>query len=251
MASIEMPELAQASTWPDEEIVRRTLDGDALLFEVLMRRHNRRIYRAVRSILRDDAECEDAMQEAYVSAFAHLAQFAGRAKFSTWLTRIAVNEAIKRSSARGKFELFELEDYEGEDNGAMPAFHSSSPTPEAHASRRELSGLLEDAILSLPLAYRAVVMLRDLEEMSTCEAAEALSVTEGNIRVRLHRAHELLREELLARVGESSPEAFGFQAPRCDRVVQAVFARLGIRSNRQGLAVHDPSHASDSQGKSS
>ena len=102
MTSIGMQELAQASAWPDEEIVRRILDGEALLFEVLMRRHNRRIYRAVRSILRDDSECEDAMQEAYVSAFTHLSQFAGRAKFSTWLTRIAVNEAIKRSSQHRK-----------------------------------------------------------------------------------------------------------------------------------------------------
>lgn len=239
MTSIGMPELARASAWPDEEIVRRILDGEALLFEVLMRRHNRRIYRAVRSILRDDSECEDAMQEAYVSAFAHLSQFAGRAKFSTWLTRIAVNEAIKRSCARGKIELFDLEDYEAEEDGAMPAFHSNSTSPEADASRHELSGLLEDAILALPLSYRAVVMLRDLEEMNTSEAAEALSLTESNVRVRLHRAHDLLREELLARAGGSSAKAFGFEAPRCDRVVQAVFARLGIGSLHRKPELHN------------
>ncbi len=239
MTSIGMQELAQASAWPDEEIVRRILDGEALLFEVLMRRHNRRIYRAVRSILRDDAECEDAMQEAYVSAFTHLSQFAGRAKFSTWLTRIAVNEAIKRSCARGKMQPFELEEYEAEDNGAMPAFHSSSTTPEADASRHELSGLLEDAILALPLPYRAVVMLRDLEEMNTSEAAEALSLTESNVRVRLHRAHDLLREELLARAGASSPKAFGFEAPRCDRVVERVFARLEIHSDHGDRGSHN------------
>ena len=240
MASIGgVPQLAQASAWPDEEIVRRVLEGDGLLFEVLMRRHNQRIYRAVRSILRDDSECEDTMQEAYVSAFAHLDQFAGRAKFSTWLTRIAVNEAIKRYGMRGRFEPFDVEGYEGEDDGAMPAFHSSSPSPEADASRHELSGLLEDAILALPLPYRAVVMLRDLEEMNTSEAAEALSLTESNVRVRLHRAHDLLREELLARAGASSAKAFGFQAPRCDRVVQAVFARLGIGSNRGDSDPHN------------
>ena len=227
-----VPQLAEVSAWPDEEIVRRVLEGEALLFEILMRRHNQRIYRAVRSILRDDSECEDTMQEAYVSAFTHLSQFAGRAKFSTWLTRIAVNEAIKRYGMRGRFERLDAEGYEGEDDGAMPVFHSSSPSPEADASRHELSGLLEDAILALPLPYRAVVMLRDLEEMNTSEAAEALSLTESNVRVRLHRAHDLLREELLARAGASSANAFGFQATRCDRVVQAVFARLGIGSVR-------------------
>lgn len=232
MASTAILELARASAWPDEEIVRRVLEGEELLFEVLMRRHNQRIYRAIRSILRDDAECEDAMQEAYVSAYTHLEQFEGRAKFSTWLTRIAVNEAIRRASARGRIDLLELEEHEGED-AAMSPFHSGLPSPESDASRGELSGLLEEAILALPLAYRAVVMLRDLEEMSTAETAEALSLTDSNVRVRLHRAHELLREELLARVGASSGKAFGFHATRCDRVVQGVFARLGVGSNRE------------------
>lgn len=232
MATIGMPELARASAWPDEEIVRLVAAGDVLLFEVLMRRHNQRLYRAVRSILRDDSECEDVMQETYVSAYTHLGQFEGRAKFSTWLTRIAVNEAIKRASARGRVDLLELEEHEGED-GAMSPFHSGSPTPEADASRGELSGLLEEAILALPLPYRAVVMLRDLEEMNTAETAEALSLSESNVRVRLHRAHELLREELLARVGASSAKAFGFHASRCDRVVHGVFARLGIGADRR------------------
>src|SRR6185312_648648 len=231
MAGMCMPEVAQASEWPDEEIVRRILAGDALLFEVLMRRHNQRIYRAIRSILRDDSECEDAMQETYVSAFSHLAQFAGRAKFSTWLTRIAVNEAIKRYSARGKFEEVELEGGEGE-VGSMPAFHSSSPSPEAEASRYEMRGLLEEAVLALPLPYRAVVVLRDVEEMSTAEAAEALALTDSNVKVRLHRAHELLRSQLLERVRASSATAFGFHASRCDRIVEAVFARLGLRAGR-------------------
>lgn len=239
MAGMTMPEVASASGWADEEIVRRVLDGEVLLFEVLMRRHNQRIYRAVRSILRDDTECEDVMQEAYVSAFAHLAQFAGRARFSTWLTRIAVNEALKRASARGRVDLLEMEEFEAED-GAMPEFRSPSPSPEADASRGELSGLLEEAILALPLPYRTVVMLRDLEEMNTAETAEALSLTDNNVRIRLHRAHELLRAQLLARVGAASAKAFGFHASRCDRVVQAVLARIHAEpssdpSSRDGL----------------
>lgn len=227
MAGNVAPGVATASGWPDEEIVRSILAGNALLFEILMRRHNQRIYRAARSVLRDDAECEDVMQETYVSAFVHLGQFAGRAKFSTWLTRIAVNEAIKRSRARGRYESLELEEAEGEGR-SMPKFHSSLPTPEADASRRQVGGLLEDAILSLPLPYRAVVMLRDLEEMSTAETAEALSLTDSNVKVRLHRAHELLRTELLARAGASGAEVFGFHAIRCNRVVESVFTRLGL-----------------------
>lgn len=230
MAGISLPEVASVLGSADEEIVRRVLDGEVLLFEVLMRRHNQRIYRAARSILRDDAECEDVMQETYVSAFAHLAQFAGRAKFSTWLTRIAVNEAIKRASARGRVDLLEMEEFEGED-GAMPEFRSTSPSPEADASRGELSGLLEEAILALPLPYRTVVMLRDLEEMNTAETAEALSLSDNNVRIRLHRAHQLLRAQLLARVGASSAKAFGFHASRCDRVVQAVLVRISPESS--------------------
>lgn len=191
-----MPEVARASGWSDEDIVRSILDGDVVLFEILMRRYNQRIYRAVCSILRDDAECEDVMQEAYISAFAHLSQFAGRAKFSTWLTRIAVNGALKRYSSRGEFKLVELEASEGEVRIAF----ASSPTPEADAWRGELRGLLEEAILALPPLYRAVVILRDLKEMSTAETAEALSLTDSNVRVRLHRAHGLLRTELLALV---------------------------------------------------
>ena len=101
MSSVPILERARAEGWADEEIVRRILQGDLVLFELLMRRHNQRVYRAIRSILRDDSESEDVMQEAYVRAYEHLAQFEGRAKFSTWLTRIAVNEALKRLAARG------------------------------------------------------------------------------------------------------------------------------------------------------
>ena len=116
--------------WSDEEIVARVLQGDTLLFEVLMRRHNQRIYRAIRSILRDDSECEEVMQESYVRAFEHLAQFEGRAMFSTWLTRIAVNEAIKRSIARGKLDPLEDDDPTG-NHEAMLASTITRPVLKA------------------------------------------------------------------------------------------------------------------------
>ena len=215
--------------WTDENIVLRILRGEVLFFEVLMRRHNQRIYRAVRSILRDDCECEDVIQETYVRAFEHLAQFEGRAQFSTWLTRIAVNEAIKRSVARGKLDPLNSEDSDG-DYQAMSVPDQKSPSPETHAARGELAALLEDSILALPPAYRSVIMLRDIEEMSTSETAQALSITDSNVKVRLHRAHELLRTELLSRAGASGPQAFTFPATRCNRVVAAVFKRLNLNS---------------------
>jgi len=108
----------------------------------------------------------------------------------------------------------------------MPAFQSNSPSPETNASNSELKGLLEEAILALPITYRAVIMLRDVEEMSTAETAEVLSLTDASVKVRLHRAHELLRGELFERVGATSAQAFNFHASRCDRVVRAVFQRL-------------------------
>lgn len=221
-------EIARTEGWPDNEVVRRVLDGDAALFELLMRRHNQRVYRAVRSILREDGECEDVMQEAYVRAYEHLTQYEGRAQFSTWLTRIAVNEALRRLAARGRLDP--LDAVHDEEDEPMPVLASDGPTPEANASRSEAARLLEEAILALPQSYRTVLMLRDIEEMSTADTAEALSLTETNVKVRLHRAHELLREELFSRVGASSAQAFGFPATRCDRVVRAVFERLGTQS---------------------
>lgn len=217
-----------SETGSDEEIVARVLQGDTLLFEVLMRRHNQRIYRAIRSIVRDDSECEEVMQESYVRAFEHLAQFEGRAMFSTWLTRIAVNEAIKRSIARGKLDPLDLEDFDGE-NGIMLARYANSSTPESSAANSELASLLEESILALPVAYRTVLVLRDLEEMSTAETAQVLALSDANVKVRLHRAHEMLRSELMDRAGASNAGALMFHATRCDRVVRAVFERLHLQ----------------------
>jgi RNA polymerase sigma-70 factor, ECF subfamily len=225
MALTETIERAQLEQWSDDEIVRRVREGDLALFELLMRRHNQRVYRATRSILRDDAESEDAMQEAYVRAYEHLRQFEGRAQFSTWLTRIAVNEALKRLAARGRMETLDWGREDGEDE-TMAELASQAPSPEANASRNELSGLLEDAVLALPAGYRAVLMLREIEGMSTADTAAALGLTEANVKVRLHRAHALLRSQLFALTGSAAAQAFAFPAVRCDRVVGGVMSRL-------------------------
>src|SRR3954451_265862 len=148
-------ERARIEGWTDEEIVQRVLGGEPALFELLMRRHNQRVYRAIRSMLRDDSESEDVMQDAYVRAYEHLAQFEGRAQFSTWLTRIAVNEALKRLAARGRMDPLDMA-HDAEDE-RMPFLASQAPTPEANASRSEAANLLEQAILALPQPYRSVL----------------------------------------------------------------------------------------------
>jgi RNA polymerase sigma-70 factor (ECF subfamily) len=222
MATSALLQQAKAECWSDEEVVVRILGGETALFEIIMRRYNQRLYRVARSILRDDAEAEDVMQDAYVRAYQHLDQFEGRAKFATWLTRIAVHEALARAQRRSRVQELDEETY----GGTMNALHSTSPDPEKQASDRELGALLQSAVLSLPPKYRAVLMLRDIEEMSTADTADSLEISEENVKVRLHRARALLRRELFARAGEQRSEAFPFMGMRCDRVVEAVMRRL-------------------------
>lgn len=215
---------AKLEAWSDEEIVARVLAGETALFEIIMRRHNQRLYRVARAILRDDSEAEDVMQDAYVRAYQHLDQFAGRAKFSTWLTRIAVHEALARSQRKSRVQELEAMVLPNGES-SMPLI-SSGPDPESEASRSELAKLLEGAILALPESYRAVLVMRDVEEMNTSETAAALGLTDENVKVRLHRARALLRKELFARAGATATTAFPFVASRCDRVVKRVFERL-------------------------
>ncbi len=209
----------------DEQVVERVLGGDQAVYEVLMRRYNQRLYRVARAILHDDAEAEDVMQDAYVRAYQNLRQFEGRSRFSTWLTRIAVHEALARRERRARFVELDA-DPEGVRMNPVSTFHN----PEQETSNLELRQLLEDAIQQLPESYRAVFMLREIEQMSTAETAESLDLTEENVKVRLHRARALLRDTLYHRVGSSGPAAFQFLAPRCDRVVRAVLSRLAAAS---------------------
>jgi RNA polymerase sigma-70 factor, ECF subfamily len=215
--------LTAAGALSDEQVVERVLAGETALYEVVMRRYNTRLYRVARAILKNDGEAEDVMQDAYVRAFQHLDQFAGRAKFSTWVTRIAVHEALARMRKAKRFE--EWDDMNESKQDKIVATRLS-PGPESETASGELSRLLEQAIETLPANYRAVVMMRDVEEMSTSEAAECLSITEENVKIRLHRAHGLLRKELYARARISTAGTFPFHAPRCDRVVANVFAVL-------------------------
>ena len=207
----------------EEEILARVLEGDTALYEILMRRYNTRLYRAVRAVLRSDRDVEDVMQDAYVLAFRNLARFEGRSRFSTWLTRIAVHEALARLHATDRTEEWDAMD---ESRQSAVAASRATADPETEAASAEWKQILERSIESLPDGYRVVVMLREVEGMSTSETAECLSLTEENVRVRLHRAHALLRKVLYSKARVSAADAFPFPAVRCNRVVAGVFARI-------------------------
>lgn len=207
----------------DEEVVRRVRAGEKALYEVVMRRYNQRLYRVARAILRNDVEAEDVMQDAYVRAYEHLGQYAGRAPFSTWLTRIAVHESIARLHRSKRIQPLDEIEYDGDPSMELT---SKSPDPEQAASGSQMRELLEEAVLDLPESYRTVIMLRDIEELSTAETAEALDLTEQNVKVRLHRGHGMIRAWLVERIGAGAKEAFPFMGARCDRVVAVVLGRI-------------------------
>jgi RNA polymerase sigma-70 factor (ECF subfamily) len=215
-------ERAKTEVWSDEDVVARVLAGETELYEIIMRRYNQRLFRVARAILHSNDEAEDVMQDAYVRAYEHLNQFLGRARFSTWLTRIAIHEALARVQKKNRSQ--ELDAMISQEKEA--ALTAPSVSPEQQASQAEAARLLEEAILTLPDHYRVVVMMRDIEEMSTMETAEALELSEDNVKIRLHRARSLLREELLARAHESRSKVFPFMGERCDRVVRAVLTAI-------------------------
>ncbi len=217
------PRLRPEAYPADEEIVARVRAGDVALFEVLMRRHNTRLYRAVRGVLRDEAEVEDAMQQAYLRAYAALHEWEGRSAFSTWLIRIGLNEALQRLRSRRRIAPVEALDEAATTEGSM---ERHVPTPEEKAVTHQALQLLERAIDRLPAIHRTVILLREVEGLSTEEAAVALEVSEAVVKVRLHRARQALRDELTRELGQSAAEAFPFPATRCDRVVRAVLARI-------------------------
>jgi RNA polymerase sigma-70 factor (ECF subfamily) len=209
----------------DEEVVSRILTGEIALFEVIMRRYNQRLYRVARAILRNDGDAEDVVQDAYVRAYEHLGQFAGRAAFSTWLTRIAVHEALARKRRNGRLE--ELEAVQNKDDSSS-ILKSSVPNPESQSAQTQTRQLLEEAIETLPSDYRTVVVLRDVEEMNVAETAAILEVSEALVKTRLHRAHAMLRKELFTRGQGRVADLYPFLGARCDRMVRAVLERIGL-----------------------
>ena len=226
-----VPEQTAIRQLTDEEIVRQVLEGETELFELIMRRYNQRLYRVVRAILRDDDESEDVMQDAYVKAYEHLRQFAGRSQFSTWLTRIAIHEALARVKRNKRTEQVDMETIEtGE---GTPVMKARSQNPEEETAGAELRRTLESAVLAIPEQFRLVLMMRDIEQMSTAETAAALDLSVENVKVRLHRARALVRKQLYLTAGAQAHAAFGFMGERCDRIVKSVLMRLHERKSAE------------------
>jgi RNA polymerase sigma-70 factor (ECF subfamily) len=209
-------------TEPDDSLISRVRAGETACFELLMRRHNERIYRTVRAVLGDDSDVEDVMQQAYVSAYQHLDGFEGRARFSTWMTRIAINEAYGRLRRRNRSQPAPWED----SDAMADEPEATGPTPEQVAARREMHALLERAVDTLSLPNRTVFVLRAVEGLTTTETADCLKISEDAVKTRLHRANDALRQWLAAEIGGTVHEAFRFYRPRCDAVVGEVMARI-------------------------
>jgi len=211
----------------DLDLARLVASGDRDALRVMMRRHNQRLFRTARAILRDDAEAEDAVQEAYLLAYRSIGDFRGDAKLSTWLVRIVVNEAIGRRRKRDRTaEVIrmdgsaDLDDVTDEDNASAPE------RPERAAMRAEARAMLERHIDALPDPFRAVFLLRAVEEMPVDEVAVSLDVPEATVRTRFFRARSLLRERLARELDLQLEEVFAFDGERCDRIIERVLARL-------------------------
>ena len=222
--TVEHAVLAQAAAdeLTDEVIVARVREGETALYEILVRRYNQRLYRTIRAILRDDRNVEDVMQQAYIDAYTHLHQFRGDAKFATWLTRIAVNRAIRngRGNRRG------LELVVNDQESAIERVPARHIDPEHAMYGHELKLVLESLIGQLPEPFRMVFVMREVEGLSTAETAACLEINEDTVKTRLHRAKRLLQEQLDRRLGPAASQVYAFHLSRCDRVVAGVMAAI-------------------------
>jgi RNA polymerase sigma-70 factor, ECF subfamily len=212
----------------DEELVERIVAGDVTLFEILMRRYNQRVYRAVLAVLGSDDEAEDVMQQAYLNAYTHLAGFERRSQFSTWLTRIAVNEAIARRAKRQRR-------FGAQEDAMIELAPSTAPDPEQTTLAAEVREVMQREVGALPDTYRLVLVLRDVEGLSTAETAASLEVSEDVVKQRLHRARTMLRDNLYRRGGVTMESLFAFGNARCDRVVATVMAQIAASADQFGV----------------
>jgi RNA polymerase sigma-70 factor (ECF subfamily) len=209
----------------DVELAARIADGDGAAFELMMRRHNRRLYRIARSVLRDSADAEDTLQEAYLAAYRAIGSFRGEASLATWLSRLVLNQCFarrRREQRRGNIvsivpvsDVTEFESAELDDD-----------TPDRALVRSELRALLERKVDELPEAFRTVFMMRCVEELTVEETAQLLDIPEATVRTRHFRARSLLRESLARDIEGAEQDLFGFDGERCDRIVERTLAAL-------------------------
>jgi RNA polymerase sigma-70 factor, ECF subfamily len=214
----------------DADLVCRTAQGDHAAFEVLMRRYNSKLFRVARAILKDDTEAEDALQDAYLQAYRRMDEFRGDAQLSTWLTRIVVNQSLmqlrkqKRHRVVVPFSARSGSRTEDQEIADVPDKQTESPSNAV--LRAEVRRTLERRIDELPVAFRTVFVMREVEDMTVQETAASLSIPESTVRTRLFRARAMLRQSLERDVDSVTADIFGFAGTRCDRIVTAVLARL-------------------------
>jgi RNA polymerase sigma-70 factor, ECF subfamily len=213
----------------DAELVRRVLARDADAFRTIMQRNNRRLYRIARSVLRNNAEAEDAVQEAYVSAFTHLASYRGESSLAAWLSRITMNEALGRlRHRRDTVDIATLKDTRAEAEIIQFPLAAQTDDPERTMAQRQILQLVEETTDDLPEAYRLVFVTRVIEGMSVEETADLLGIKPETVKTRLHRARQLVREQLDKKIGPVLMDAFPFAGKRCERMTGAVLNRLGL-----------------------
>jgi len=218
----------------DSELARRVVRDDQGAFETLMRRHNSRLFRVARAILRDDVEAEDTLQDAYLEAYRHMSEFRGDAQLATWLTRIVINQALMRLRRRKRDRVVVPLGERRADQAGESTLQETDVADEGTESapravlRGEIRRLLEQKIDDLPVAFRTVFIMRDVEDLSVEETAECLAIPAATVRTRLFRARALLREALARDLDAATVDVFGFAGERCDRIVAAVLARAGL-----------------------
>ena len=225
-----MSQHATAHASDEADLVARARRGDAAAVRLIIGQHNQRLYRIARSIVRDDGEAEDVLQEAYARAFTHLATFRGEARLGTWLARIVMNEALGRlRGRRATVELNAMTEGDARHAEIIP-FPNANPQidPETAVAQRELRALLERAIDELPESFRTVLVARLIEGMSVEETAELIGIVPETVKTRLHRARRLLRDAMEKHVGPAMGDAFPFAGRRCERLAEQVIVRLGL-----------------------
>jgi RNA polymerase sigma-70 factor, ECF subfamily len=203
--------------------------SDPASFEALMRKYNSRLFRIARAILKEDASAEDVLQEAYVLAYRKMGDFRGDAEMGTWLTRIVINQALMqlRKQKRDRTVVPFVGDRSSRQDGpALDVIDARAESPSDTTLRREVRGIIERRIDELPVAFRTVFVMREVEEMTVLETAEALGIPETTVRTRLFRARALLREKLERDMDTARAGVFPFAGARCDRIVAAVLARI-------------------------
>lgn len=201
----------------DEEVIQRVMDGKVRMFEVILRRYNQTLYRITRSYLSDEEQCREIVQRAYVRAYEHLDQFRGEAQFSTWLIRITINEALRYIKQENRFTDHEIQ---APDNRTVHESLIDQEDPEHSIAQSDLNRLLQKAIDALPSKYRSVFIMREIEQMNTGDTADSLNISRSNVKVRLHRAKNMLQDTLKGQVIEA--DILEFKGNQCDTMVATV-----------------------------